>query len=219
MVATLGVVGAAILAGAVYIGRTAGPSPSPSPSAPVTVFPAGPTCSGVKFGQVLVPLPDSAGKRAFSAPPPTIINPAHRYLATVTTDQGKITLCLDPQLAPLTVNNFVFLARNRFFDGLTFHRVEEGFVIQGGDPQGTGSGGPGYAFADEPVRGQYVKGCVAMANSGPDTNGSQFFICTADTGLPNKYNLFGYVQDGMDVVLKVKKGDVMKTVTVQEEEG
>jgi cyclophilin family peptidyl-prolyl cis-trans isomerase len=134
-----------------------------------------------------------------------------------------MTLCLDPALAPVTVNNFVFLARNQFYDGLKFHRVEAGFVIQGGDPKGDSTGGPGYQFADEPVRSQYIKGCVAMANSGPNTNGSQFFICTADdqqvlTQTPQKtYNLFGFVQTGMDVALKIQVGDVMTKVTVQEQ--
>jgi len=147
------------------------------------------------------------------------INPAHHYLVTMKTTQGDITLCLDPQLAPNTVNNFVFLTRNGFYDGLTFHRVVADFVIQGGDPQGTGSGGPGYKFNDEPVKGQYTAGALAMANSGPNTNGSQFFICTVDdtAKLQKLYNLFGYVQTGMDAVLEIKQGDKMTSVTVQEE--
>ncbi len=224
MIATLAVVGVAILAGAVYVGRTAGggpgspPSPSPNPTSPPGPIAAGPTCGSLKFGPLLVPLPESAGKKKFDAPPPMIINPAHHYLATLTTSQGPITLCLDPALAPQSVNNFVFLARNGFYDGLTWHRVVEGFVIQGGDPQGTGQGGPGYTFSDEPVRSDYIKGCVAMANSGPNTNGSQFFICTADdSSLPKQYNLFGYVQTGLDVALKVVKGDLIKMASVQEE--
>jgi len=222
MVATLAVVGVAIVAGAVYIGRTAGPAPAASPTPSPRSVAAGPTCAGLKFGSALVPLPDSAGKHTYDAPPPTVINATRHYLATVTMAQGgTVTLCLDPTLAPQTVNNFVFLARNKYFDGLTFHRVEEGFVIQGGDPQGAGTGGPGYFFRDEPVLSEYIQGCVAMAKSEANTNGSQFFICTADDTqkLQKLYNLFGYVQDGMDVVLKVKKGDVMKTVTVQEQQG
>jgi len=132
-----------------------------------------------------------------------------------------IVLCLDPKLAPNTVNNFVFLARNQFYDGLKFHRVEANFVIQGGDPKGDGTGGPGYQFKDEQVTGEYTTGAVAMANSGPNTNGSQFFICTVDDTkkLQKLYNLFGYVQRGMDVVLKIAAGDVMTSVTVQEETG
>ena len=147
------------------------------------------------------------------------INTAHKYLVTMQTSKGTITLSLDPKLAPKTVNNFVFLVRDHFYDGLKFHRVEPGFVIQGGDPQGTGSGGPGYQFADEPVLGEYTAGAVAMANSGPNTNGSQFFICTVDDSkkLAKSYNLFGQVQSGMDVVLKIAQGDTMTSVTVQEE--
>ena len=126
-----------------------------------------------------------------------------------------------PKLAPNSVNNLVFLTRNQYYDGLKFHRVVADFVIQGGDPQGTGSGGPGYQFNDEPVLGEYTAGAVAMANSGANTNGSQFFICTVDDSkkLAKSYNLFGYVQTGMDVVLKIAQGDTMTTVTVQEETG
>src|SRR5437016_13987842 len=107
------------------------------------------------------------------------------------------------------------------YDGVIFHRVIPTFFIQGGDPLGTGSGGPGYQFNDEPVLGEYTPGAVAMANSGANTNGSQFFICTVDDTkkLAKSYNLFGYVQTGMDVVLKIAQGDTMTTVTVQEESG
>lgn len=234
VIATLGILGVAIAAGGIYLTRTVGstpgsastPTPTPTATATPSVSPiaAGPTCGSLQFGAVLLPLPGDSGLRTYSAAPPTIINAAHKYLATITTARGTMTLCLDPALAPNTVNNFVFLARNKFYDGLTFHRVEAGFVIQGGDPKGDGSGGPGYQFADEPVRSQYIKGCVAMANSGPNTNGSQFFICTADdqatlTATPGKtYNLFGFVQTGMDVALKIQIGDVMTHVTVQEQQ-
>ncbi|MCU1429366.1 MAG: peptidyl-prolyl cis-trans isomerase (rotamase) - cyclophilin family [Actinomycetia bacterium] len=139
------------------------------------------------------------------------------YRATITTDKGTIVLDLDPQIAPNTVNNFVGLARQGFYDGLTFHRVEPGFVIQGGCPEGTGRGGPGYKFNDETVQGQYRAGSVAMANSGANTNGSQFFVCLDDQpSLPKKYNLFGSVVEGMDVVRSVGVGDVMRTVTIEE---
>ena len=139
------------------------------------------------------------------------------YSVTVATDKGEIVMDLDPRLAPRTVNNFVSLARDGFYNGLTFHRVVPGFVIQGGCPQGTGTGGPGYKFADEPVQGNYRDGAVAMANSGPDTNGSQFFICLGDPmGLPKQYNLFGHTVSGLDVVSKIAVGDVMNTVTVAE---
>jgi cyclophilin family peptidyl-prolyl cis-trans isomerase len=140
------------------------------------------------------------------------------YTVTIGTDRGDIVMDLDPALAPVTVNNFVVLARQGFYDGLTFHRVEPGFVIQGGDPDGTGRGGPGYKFEDEPVQGEYVAGAVAMANAGPNTNGSQFFICLKDLrgGLAKSYNLFGHVKSGMEAVHAIKRGDAMKTVTVHE---
>ena len=140
------------------------------------------------------------------------------YRITITTERGTIVADLDPRIAPVTVNNFVGLVRQGYYDGLTFHRVEPGFVIQGGCPEGSGRGGPGYKFADEPVQGNYREGALAMANSGPDTNGSQFFICLSDlTGrLPKQYNLFGHVVSGLDAVQATKRGDVMQTVTVEE---
>ncbi len=140
------------------------------------------------------------------------------YRATITMDRGTIVMDLDPQLAPDTVNNFVGLARDGYYDGLTFHRVVPEFVIQGGCPEGSGRGGPGYKFADEPVKSDYRLGAVAMANSGPDTNGSQFFICIDDcqTKLAPSYNLFGYVVEGMDVALGTQVGDVMRKVEIEE---
>jgi peptidyl-prolyl cis-trans isomerase B (cyclophilin B) len=150
--------------------------------------------------------------------------PAHEidddaiYRATIHTDRGTIVMELDPQMASNTVNNFVSLARRGYYDGLTFHRVVPEFVIQGGDPDGTGSGGPGYRFADEPVRGEYTLGAVAMANAGPDTNGSQFFVCIDDCTrkLKKAYNLFGYVVDGIDVAQETQVGDTMQAVTIEE---
>jgi cyclophilin family peptidyl-prolyl cis-trans isomerase len=135
---------------------------------------------------------------------------------TIATDKGDIVMRLDASLAPVTVNNFVVNARNGFYDGLTFHRVVPEFVIQGGDPDGTGRGGPGYRFADEPVKGEYTLGAVAMANAGPDTNGSQFFICIDDcrSKLQPLYNLFGYVTSGIEVAQAIAVGDVMRSVTV-----
>ena len=140
------------------------------------------------------------------------------YEVTFATTRGTIVAELDPRLAPNTVNNFVVQARNGFYDGLTFHRVVPEFVIQGGDPEGTGRGGPGYKFADEPVKGEYTDGALAMANSGPDTNGSQFFICIDDCRrkLAPSYNLFGHVTQGLDVAKAVQVGDVMTTVSVAE---
>ena len=140
------------------------------------------------------------------------------YRATITTDRGTIVMDLDPQLAPNTVNNFVGLARQGYYDGLTFHRVVPEFVIQGGCPEGSGRGGPSYRFADEPVQGEYTHGAVAMANAGPNTNGSQFFVCIDDCTrkLSKDYNLFGYVVEGMDVALGTQVGDVMQSVTIEE---
>jgi len=142
----------------------------------------------------------------YSAAQPNFIDDSKFYCAGINTNRGLIVLELDPQYAPNTVNNFVYLADAQFYDGLVFHRVVPGFIIQTGDPTGTGTGGPGYKFNDETVRGNYTKGCVAMANSGPNTNGSQFFICTADDSakLQKSYNLFGRVVLGMDVAQKIQ---------------
>jgi peptidyl-prolyl cis-trans isomerase B (cyclophilin B) len=153
-----------------------------------------------------------------SAPPAHEIDDNVTYEVTIATDKGDIVMDLDPKLAPNTVNNFVALARQGFYDNLAFHRVVPEFVIQGGDPEGTGRGGPGYRFADEPVQGEYTLGAVAMANAGPDTNGSQFFICIDDcqSKLAKSYNLFGYVTSGVDVTRQIRQGDVMRSVTVVE---
>jgi cyclophilin family peptidyl-prolyl cis-trans isomerase len=142
------------------------------------------------------------------------------YEVEITTNRGAMTMDLDPQLAPISVNNFVNLARDGYYDNLTFHRVVPGFVIQGGCPDGNGTGGPGYRFEDEPVKGEYTLGAVAMANAGPDTNGSQFFVCIDDCTrkLTPDYNLFGYVTNGMDVALATQVGDVMSSVKVTEKD-
>jgi cyclophilin family peptidyl-prolyl cis-trans isomerase len=145
------------------------------------------------------------------------INTNKKYHAVIKTNKGDINLELNPAEAPQTVNNFVTLARDGFYDGVTFHRVVPGFVIQGGDPTGTGRGGPGYRFNDEPVRRPYKAGTVAMANAGPNTNGSQFFICLEDQpGLPPNYTIFGDVTSGMNVVRSIRQGDVIESVTVTE---
>ena len=153
-----------------------------------------------------------------ASPPAYEIDDDATYEVTIATDKGDIVMELDPRLAPNTVNNFVGLARQGFYDNVTFHRVVPGFVIQGGDPEGSGRGGPGYRFEDEPVRGEYTLGAVAMANAGPNTNGSQFFICIDDCTrkLDKAYNLFGYVTAGGDVTQNIRQGDVMRTVTVVE---
>ncbi|MEK7631351.1 MAG: peptidylprolyl isomerase [Patescibacteria group bacterium] len=134
----------------------------------------------------------------------------------ISTAKGTIEFTLNAKAAPKTVSNFVYLAEQGYYDGLTFHRVEPGFVIQGGDPSGNGTGGPGYKFEDEPVQGEYVEGAVAMANSGANTNGSQFFITLANVSknLPKQYNLFGQVTKGLDIVHKIAIGDVMTSVKI-----
>jgi peptidylprolyl isomerase len=141
--------------------------------------------------------------RRFDAEPPMAIDQAKRYTATMVTTKGELVIELDAAAAPRTVNSFVFLARQGFYDGVAFHRIIPGFVVQGGDPEGTGRGGPGYRFADElPRPGRYQVGSLAMANAGPDTNGSQFFIISGPDGaaLPPQYSLFGAVVAGGDVV-------------------
>ncbi|MFN8036950.1 MAG: peptidylprolyl isomerase [Acidimicrobiia bacterium] len=151
-------------------------------------------------------------------PPEYQIDGSKIYRVTIATDRGDIVMDLDPQLAANTVNNFVGLARQGYYDGLTFHRVVPEFVIQGGCPEGSGRGGPGYQFRDEPVQGEYTLGAVAMANAGPNTNGSQFFICIDDCRrkLTKDYNLFGHTVEGTDVARQIDVGDVMKSVTVEE---
>ena len=138
----------------------------------------------------------------WSAPPNLVIDPARDYTATLRTNKGSIEVELFPEDAPQTVNNFVCLARAGYYDGTPFHRIVAGFVIQGGDPTGTGTGGPGYEFADETVVRDYERGTLAMANAGPDTNGSQFFIVLEDLRgrLPKDYTIFGRVIAGQEVV-------------------
>jgi cyclophilin family peptidyl-prolyl cis-trans isomerase len=134
------------------------------------------------------------------------IDPAKQYTATMVTNKGTMTIALDPAAAPKTVNNFVVLARYHYFDGVGFHRIIPGFVLQGGDPDGTGRGGPGYRFDDElPRPGRYEIGSLAMANAGPNTNGSQFFVISGPDGvrLPSQYSLFGKVVAGLDVVATI----------------
>ncbi|MCY3619421.1 MAG: peptidylprolyl isomerase [Acidimicrobiaceae bacterium] len=138
------------------------------------------------------------------------IDATKRYTATMDTSMGTITIALDAATAPLTVNNFVVLSRYHYYDGVIFHRIINGFVCQGGDPTGTGRGGPGYRFADElPKPGRYEIGSLAMANAGPNTNGSQFFLISGPNGagLPPQYSLFGKVVSGLDVVDAMQRVD------------
>lgn len=133
----------------------------------------------------------------------------------IETVKGNISIVL-LENAPLASSNFIDLVSKKFYDGLVFHRREENFVVQGGDPKGDGTGGPGYSFADEQVLGEYLRGTVAMANAGPNTNGSQFFIMLSDNlTLPKKYTIFGQVVSGMEVVDKIQVGDKMENVTLE----
>jgi peptidyl-prolyl cis-trans isomerase B (cyclophilin B) len=147
------------------------------------------------------------------------IDPTKTYRATIKTNRGSIVLDLYPQHAPKTVNNFVFLARQGFYDGVSFHRVISNFMIQGGDPTGTGRGGPGYRFEDE-VRGNpltHETGVISMANAGPNTNGSQFFITHGpQPHLDGKHTVFGKVIQGQDIVNGTRQGDTIESVTIEE---
>ncbi|MGH8928841.1 MAG: peptidylprolyl isomerase [Acidimicrobiia bacterium] len=139
--------------------------------------------------------------KQYASQPELAIDVDKTYIAQLDTNHGPITIKLQAERAPQTVNNFVFLANEGFYDDVIFHRVVPGFVIQGGDPTGTGRGGPGYKFRDELDKpGAYGRGTVAMANAGPNTNGSQFFVCLADVGLPHAYTIFGEVTAGMEAV-------------------
>ncbi len=180
-----------------------------------------------------LPLADGSSERRerFDGPPPMIIDPQRTYRATMVTSHGTMELLLDPLAAPMTVNSFVFLARWHYFDGVIFHRIIPGFVLQGGDPTGTGTGGPGYRFDDElPKPGRYELGSLAMANAGPHTNGSQFFIISGPDGvrLPPLYSLFGKVVGGLDVVATIdalgsrsgapQERVVIESITIEESE-
>jgi len=179
------------------------------------------------------PNPDGSSpqQRKFDEEPPMVIDPDKRYVATMVTTKGTMVINLDPLAAPHTVNSFVFLARYHYYDGIVFHRIIPGFVLQGGDPTGTGTGGPGYQFADElPKAGSYKLGSLAMANAGPNTNGSQFFVISGPDGasLPPLYSLFGEVVSGEDVIgaidaVGTRSGTpteqvVIQSVTVEEKD-
>ena len=145
------------------------------------------------------------------------IDSGKQYVATIETEKGNIGLDLFAGDVPETVNNFVFLAREGFYDGTTFHRVIPGFMAQGGDPTGTGSGGPGYKFADEFTKHTHVTGALSMANAGPNTNGSQFFITYAPQNhLDGKHSVFGQLTDGTDVLEAVKQGDTIIRIVIEE---
>jgi len=153
----------------------------------------------------------------YNAPPAMTIDPQKTYVATIETVKGDMVCQLFAADAPKTVNSFVFLAREGFYDGVIFHRVIADFMIQGGDPTGTGSGGPGYQFADEINQNLHGTGALSMANAGPNTNGSQFFITyKPQPHLDGKHTVFGQLIEGMDVLLKIKQGDAIVTITIAE---
>jgi len=154
---------------------------------------------------------------SYSEPPPMTIDTSKQYTAKIETEKGSLVLELFANDVPATVNNFVFLAREGFYDNTTFHRVIPDFMAQGGDPTGTGSGGPGYKFADEFTKRAHVAGALSMANSGPNTNGSQFFITyTPQPHLDRKHSVFGQLTLGMEVLKALENGDAIKTITIEE---
>lgn len=164
-----------------------------------------------RVGGMATPFPALDGSapttQKFDSAPAMGIDTSKRYTATMDTSLGTIVIALDAVNAPLTVNNFVFLAAHHYYDGVIFHRIINGFMCQGGDPTGTGTGGPGYRFPDEPVKQRYQLGSVAMANAGPNTNGSQFFLISGQSGvqLPPQYNHFGQIVKGMEVLDKMQR--------------
>ena len=173
----------------------------------------------------LIPNPDGSSpqRQKFDAPPPMVIDVSKSYSAHMVTSHGSMEFLLDAGIAPVAVNSFVFLARWHYYDGIVLHRIIPGFVLQGGDPTGTGAGGPGYRFNDElPKPGRYEMGSLAMANAGPNTNGSQFFIISGPDGmrLPPLYSLFGKAVKGLDVVTAIDQvgspsGKPRETVTIE----
>jgi cyclophilin family peptidyl-prolyl cis-trans isomerase len=175
--------------------------PAATTVAPTTTPTTGPLPAGC-----VATVPPTAKPGTYKTAPPMTIDASKTYTATMTTSCGTITMVLDPKEAPKTVNSFVFLAQHHFYDGLTFHRVAKDFVVQGGDPTGTGSGGPGYNLATEPPKDGYKGGSVAMANAGAGTTGSQFFLTWTDAGAKNLggppylYSILGQITKGLDVV-------------------
>ncbi len=147
----------------------------------------------LEISNVMESKPTPTQAKQYSSPPMMVIDPARSYTATVVTSKGVMKVSLFTNETPKTVNNFVFLAREGFYNGTVFHRIMKGFMIQGGDPNGDGTGGPGYRFNDESVTREYVRGTIAMANAGPNTNGSQFFMMHADYPLPKNYVIFGSI--------------------------
>jgi cyclophilin family peptidyl-prolyl cis-trans isomerase len=208
----IGGIAAALLVGAVALGCAVGPGKPESPA---------PTLTGKESASM--PTNPADRNNMYSAPPEMQIDSGKTYVASISTVKGDIVVQLDASVAPLTVNNFVFLAEQGFYDGLTFHRVEPGFVIQGGDPTGTGGGGPGYTVPAE-IQLPHVEGAIAMARRGDEVNptrassGSQFYITLAPTPfLDEGYTAFGQVIEGMEVVQSIAIDDVIEKITITEE--
>ena len=156
-------------------------------------------------------------QKTYSAPPAMTIDTSKQYTATIETEKGNLVLELFASDVPITVNNFVFLAREGFYDNTTFHRVIPGFMAQGGDPTGTGAGTPGYSFADEFSDHTHVTGALSMANAGPNTNGCQFFITyTPQHHLDGKHSVFGQLTEGMDILERIEQGDAIIRITIEE---
>jgi len=167
-------------------------------------------------GQAPEPAPAPKPK-TYSAPPPMTIDTSKQYTATIETEKGDLMLELFASDVPVTVNNFVFLAGEEFYNGTIFHRVIPDFMAQGGDPTGTGTGTPGYSFADEFTKHTHVTGALSMANSGPDTNGCQFFITyTPQPHLDGKHTVFGQLIEGTDVLEKIEQGDTIIRINIEE---
>ncbi len=197
-------------------------SATPPEASPTATVPADEPGEEQEEGEASMPREPSERNEMYSEPPEMVIDTEATYEATIATEKGDIVVALDPSAAPQTVNNFVFLAQEGFYDGLTFHRVEPNFVIQGGDPLGTGRGGPGYRVPAE-IGLEHVEGAIAMARLGDQANperassGSQFYITLAETPhLDGAYTVFGEVVEGMDVVQQIEVGDVIDSVTIEE---
>ncbi len=157
-------------------------------------------------------------QKTYSSPPPMSIDPKKKYTATINTSKGDVVLELFAADAPRTVNNFVFLARDGFYNDTTFHRVIPGFMAQAGDPTGTGCGGPGYSFEDEFSSKTHNEGTLSMANAGPNTNGSQFFITySPQPHLNNRHAVFGRMTSDMAILKSIVNGDVINSITITEE--
>lgn len=164
--------------------------------------------TNINYQQKEESMPASLSANKKMNQPEMIIDQNKKYEATLHTSVGDITLSLNTKETPITANNFIYLAKNQFYDNTIFHRVIDGFMIQGGDPRGDGTGGPGYQFDDEDFSGEYKRGTIAMANSGPNTNGSQFFIMHQDYALQPNYVIFGQVISGLEVVDKIATAQV-----------